>query len=261
MDFKFKSPEKTKKRFSGAGQSMSGLISQQRGQASQQATPPGAVVTQVRNPYTGANYVDPVASGKVRAEEFMQEKVAETASPRAIMRGTLVKAKRLTDMVPAPPAGLNKIPKGINNVIKGATGEIPQINEFHNMIDSSLSAFGRTMFLEKGTQSNKDISRIKKSFADIAWDTEDQRALGWNRAIDTYNGVISSYKTLSGETIDKRELLSPKEIGRARFLSGENKFDDLTDEEISGATEGDLKMVPKPIKEKLYQEAKRRGLI
>ena len=236
-------------------------IDEARSQALHEQLGSGAVPVGGTDPLTGARFENPQGSAQVESAKIEGQKLAETASPRAIMRDTLVKAKQLADTVPPPQKGIQRLIQGSKNTYQGATGEIPQIQEFNNMIDSSLGAFGRTMFLEKGAQSDRDISRIKKSFSDIAWDTEDQRALGWNRAIDTYNNVIGTYKNLQNEKIDKRELLSPKEIGRATFLSGANKYDDLSDEELEGLFDGDVedkRMLP--FLENAIVEYEKRGL-
>ncbi len=150
--------------------------------------------------------------------------------------------------------------QGVSNQFKGdVTQEIPQISEYHKMVDSTLTAFARTMFAEKGNVANWDIARVKKAFSDIAWDTEDSRALSWNRAIDTYNEVMSSYKNIDPEElIDKREMMSPKEIGRARVLSGNTDFSDLSDEELAGAYVPNDKAVPRPFKEAMLKEVQRR---
>ena len=244
---------------SGISTLLAYMLSQDKGKGLQQQLP-NAIATEGTDAATGAKFVDPVASGKVEAEKTMGQRTVETAPSRSIMRGTLVKAKQLTDTVPPAPKGIQKFIKGSQTAIKGETGEIPQIKEFHNMVDSALTSFARTMYAEKGNVANWDIARVKKSFSDIVWDTEDQRALGWNRAVDTYNDVIGAYKGLQGETIDKRELLSPKEIGRARFLSGANVYDDLSDEEMEGVFDGDVETIPKPFLEKAVAEYEKRGL-
>jgi len=104
------------------------------------------------------------------------------------------------------------------------------------------------------------IQFAENKFREYNYDTEDARALGWNRAIDTYNDVIGSYKSLETEKIDKRELLTPKEIGRSRLLSGINEYSDLTDEEMDGVFDGPVEIVPKPYLEKAVSEYERRRL-
>ena len=246
---------------SGMSALMGYILAQKKGQAGQAQMGPGSIATRQTDPSTGVTTENPEAAAQVKSAETMGQRVAETSSPRAIMKGVLVNAKKLTDTVQPPPPGIGKFIKGAQTAIKGETGEIPQIKEFNRMIDSSLAAFSRTMYSEKGTQSDRDISRMRKAFSDITWDTEDQRALGWNRAIETYNDVIGSYKGLQNEILDKRELLSPKEIGRSRLLSGMNEYSDLNDEELEGVFEGPLNIEGiKPFLETAISEYEKRGL-
>lgn len=239
---------------------MAYILGQNKGQDLKQELGPGAIPTKGTSP-SGATYENPEALAQVKGAEQQAQRVVETAPSRSIMRGTLQKAKMLADTVPAPKAGIGRIIKGAQNQFRGeVTQSLPQVKEYNSMIDSALTAFARTMFAEKGNVANWDIARVKKAFSDIAWDTEDTRALSWNRAIDTYNDVIGSYKSLSSELIDKRELMSPKEIGRSRLISGLNEYSDLTDDELEGAFEGDIEVVPKPYLEKLIKTYESRNL-
>lgn len=245
---------------SGLGALVGYMLAQQKGQGLQQQLGAGAIPVEGTDPGTGAKFENPENKAKVKQAEIEGQRVAETAPSRAVMKGTLIKAKQLTDTVPPAPVGIQKFIHGAKTSFAGATGEIPQIQEFHNMVDSSLTSFARTMYAEKGNVANWDIARVKKAFSDIVWDTEDQRSLGWNRAVDTYNDVIGSYKTLQNEMIDKRELLAPKEIGRARLLYGITDLSDLSDDELIGAVEGDIKPIPKTAREAALAELKKRGL-
>lgn len=213
-----------------------------------------------------------------RAEQKkIGERVVETAPSRAIMKGTLIKSKRLADTVTPPPAGIDRLIKGASLAWKGnVTQELPQINEYNKNIDAALTAFARAMYAEKGNVANWDIERVKKAFSSIEWDTADARALSWNRAIDTYNDVMRAYSGVSGgfdptipkgeqvfnpleELIEKREMMSPYEIGRSRYLSGESIYDDLSDEELAAISEGPMNIVPSNIHQKYIEELKKRG--
>lgn len=180
----------------------------------------------------------PVSAEKA-AEQKVAERTVETAPSRAVMKQTLIKAKQLADQVPAQKPGGQRLAGGLKTFFKGnVTQQIPQIPEYNNLINSGLTAFARTMFAEKGNVANWDIQRVRNAFSNIEWDTEDVRALSFNRAIDVYNDVMGSYKTIpQEELIDKREMLTPKEFGRARFLSGDGDFSDLTDDELAAITE------------------------
>lgn len=200
----------------------------------------------------------PLEREKAEAKKI-GERIVETAPSRAVMKQTLVKAKKLVDQVQPQEPGMKRFTGGLQTWIKGKTQEIPQIAEYENMVGSGLTAFARTMFAEKGNVANWDIARVKKAFSDIVWDTADNRALSFNRAVDIYNDVMNSYQSIpKEELLDKREMLTPKEMGRSRYLSGEGDFADLTDEEVASITEDDISKVNPKRNQELLQELERR---
>lgn len=211
----------------------------------------------------------------VSAEEEKAKTAVQAGPSLGAVKGTLNQLKSLSNTVTPQQPGIKGIISGAGRAYGTATGQEPQIKEYERLSNSMLAQFARTMATEKGNLANQDIARMKSAFLDMKFDTEDSRALGWDRFVDTYNDIIEGYGSVDGKPyvtllsgvgkLDKREFMTPREIGRSRILKvnpdgSSPKFDDLSDEELTEATNGDLKVVPLQNLQSLQEQGRKRGL-
>ena len=220
---------------------------------------PGGILTKA----SGENVTteSPENIGKVKAaEEQAQMEIQNSPNIDYVSRQFKV-LKQLADTVPTTEPGIRGIIKGSQTSYKGATSQIPQLSVYEGKKNSVLSIVARSMRAEKGNLAEGDVQRVSSGFGNLAFHTPDTKALTWDLLIDDINDTISSrgYKTIV--PLDKRQILSPAEIGRSRVLRGMSNFEDLNNEELTGATEGDLKVIPIHVLQALREEGKKRRLI
>ena len=167
------------------------------------------------------------------------------------IKESLSRLKNLSNTIPSTSPGLQRFIQSAAISFRAKfLGEFPQLHYYQS---------------EKAwLRSKLDTTFIGMSvfLPELPYDTFDVRAMSWYNLVDQYNMRAEWYVKRFPEQvtlIDRRELMAPREIGRAALIHLRN-FEDLTNDELMEAFQGDLSWVNTDVLQTARMECEKRTL-
>ena len=211
--------------------------------------------------------------GEAKAASGYAEESMKKATEGEILSGHLRRLKGLFDTVPRVNKGIGTRQVGIvRNMIQQAGQDRygPQIDQFQDVKQAIAGTLVRVIGGESGARlSDFDIRRVLNAIPDIIGDTEDRGLIGWNNLFETIDEISAQhggFKSMSdGSDIDlssmSQEFMTPGQRGRARILSNPDLTRIDNQDLLASMDEYDPEDYEPEIRERLFSELTRRGML